>query len=59
MATATGVAHEIQIAQEIGKPYFLLAAYPEGSTKPATAKSSDNLYNWTWENLKTLVGGGR
>ena len=59
MATATGVAHEIQIAQEIGKPYFLLAAYPEGSTKPVTAKSSEKLYNWTWENLKKLVGGGR
>lgn len=59
MVMATGVAHEINIAQEIGKPYFLLAAYSDGFTKPTTAKVSDKVYNWTWENLKTLVGGGR
>lgn len=59
MASATGVGHEIQIAQEIGKPYFLLAAYAAGATKPQSAKTSDKLYSWSWENLKTLVGGGR
>jgi hypothetical protein len=59
MATATGVAHEVSIAQEIGMPYFLLAAYPDGCTKPATAKPSDKLYDWTWDNLKKLVGGAR
>ena len=59
MTSATGVSHEIQIAQEIGKPYFLLAAYAEGSIRPTTAKADDKLYKWTWENLKKLVSGGR
>lgn len=59
MATATGVAHEVLIAQEIGKPYFCLSAYPDSCTKPTTAKTSDNLYKWTWENLKNLIGGAR
>lgn len=59
MAAATGVAHEVAIAQEIGKPYFLLAAYADGCTKPSTAKPSDKVYKWTWENLKNLIGGAR
>lgn len=59
MNTATGVDAEIKICQEVDKPYFLLAAYSEGSARPAAAKNSDKLYNWTWENLKTLVHGGR
>ena len=59
MATATGVAHEVAIAQEIGKPYFFLSAYADGCSKPATAKASDQLYKWTWDNLKSLIGGAR
>ena len=59
MRTATGVAVELSIAQEEGIPYFLLACYSEGSTKPTTAKPGDKLYKWTWENLKQLVGGAR
>lgn len=59
MATASGVAAEVLIAQEIGKPYFLLAAYQDGCSKPATARASDKLYTWTWENLKKLVKGAR
>lgn len=59
MATATGVAHEVAIAQEIGKPYFLLAAYQDGCFKPTTARTSDKLYTWTWENLKKLIKGAR
>lgn len=58
--TATGVARELSIAQEEGIPYFLLAGYREGkSVKPTTAKPSDSTYNWTWDNLKILIGGGR
>ena len=58
--TATGVAAELTIAKEKKKPYFLLAAYSDKScTKPTSATSADKLYNWTWPNLKTLVGGGR
>lgn len=60
MSTATGVAHELAIAKELGKPYFLLAAYSEGTmTKPSTASASDKIYRWSWENLKILIGGGR
>lgn len=58
--TATGVATELAIAQELGKPYFLLAGYSDGgNTAPTTAKPGDKMYKWTWDNLKTLVGGGR
>lgn len=58
--TAHGVKAELEIAQEIGKPYFLLAGRSNGKcTKPTSAKSSDKMYNWTWPNLKSLVGGGR
>jgi hypothetical protein len=58
--TAKGVAAEIEIAQEKGLPYFLLAAYSDkGCYKPTTAKTSDQLYRWTWPNLKALIGGSR
>jgi hypothetical protein len=51
--TAKGVAAELEIAQEKGKEYFLLAAHSdENCTKPTTAKSNDKLYKWTWPNLK-------
>ena len=57
---ASGVAAELTIAQEKNKSYFLLKAYADKTcTKPTSAKSSDNVYNWTWPNLKTLIGGGR
>jgi len=58
--TASGVATEVTIAQEKDKEYFLLAAYPDKNcTKPISAKSSDKLYKWTWDNLKALIGGAR
>lgn len=58
--TAEGVAAELTIAKAESKPYFLLAAYSDKTcTKPASATSKDKLYNWTWDNLKTLIGGGR
>jgi len=57
---ASGVAAELTIAQEKDVPYFLLKAYSDKAcTKPSSAKSSDSIYNWTWSNLKTLIGGGR
>lgn len=58
MASATGVAVEVSIAQEEGVSYFLLAGYDD-SIKPTTAKPGDQLYKWTWDNLKLLVGGAR
>lgn len=58
--TASGVAAELSIAKEKGKPYFLLAAYPDKRcTKPMSATTSDKIYNWTWNNLKILINGGR
>jgi hypothetical protein len=58
--TATGVAAEVKIAQEEETPYFLLWGYSEKSWKrPSTALFTDKMYNCTWENLKTLIGGGR
>jgi len=56
---AVGVSVELSIAKEEGVPYFLLAGYAEGATKPLSASSSDKLYKWTWDNLKALVGGSR
>src|SRR6476660_3036679 len=58
--TAAGVAAELEIAQEKEKEYFLLSAYSDCTcTKPTSAKTTDKLYKWTWENLKKLIGGGR
>lgn len=58
--TAKGVAIELQIAKDLGKEFFLLAGYKDKNcTKPTGASSSDKLYNWTWDNLKTLIHGGR
>ncbi len=57
---ASGVAAELEIAQEKKKEYFLLKAYPDKTcTKPTSALTSDKIYKWTWDNLKTLIGGGR
>jgi len=57
---ATGVDVELNIAQEENKPYFLLAGYADKTcTRPPSAKSSDKVYRWTWDNLKNLVGGAR
>lgn len=58
MNTATGVDHEIEMARELGKPYFLLALYDPGSNKPKAA-ASDKLYKWTWDNLEKLIHGNR
>lgn len=58
--TAAGVAAELLLAQEEKKEYFLLRGYSDKTcTKPTTAKSSDKMYDWTWDNLKKLIGGGR
>ncbi len=58
--SATGVSAELEIAQELKLPYFLLAGYSSKTCKkPKAAKTSDSIYTWTWENLKKLVGGAR
>lgn len=57
---ATGVSVEVRIAQEEGKPYFLLWGR-KGKTckKPKAARASDKIYRWTWDNLARLIGGAR
>ncbi len=57
--TAAGVGAELSIAQEKNKPYFLLSLQRQDLHKPTSAKLTDKIYKWTWENLKTLIGGGR
>ena len=58
--TATGVAEELRITREEGKPYFLLHGRANKKcTKPKTALESDKIYEWTWDNLKNLIGGAR
>jgi hypothetical protein len=58
--TASGVSAEVKIAQEESVAYFLLAGYSDKTCKkPTAAKSNDKVYKWTWDNLKTLIGGGR
>ena len=57
---ASGVATELTIAREKYKDYFLLAAYSDKTcTKPTSAQPGDKVYNWTWDNLKALIGGAR
>jgi hypothetical protein len=58
--TASGVNAEVKITQEEKKSYFLLAGYAEKTNKkPNAALSTDQMYKWTWENLKILLNGGR
>jgi hypothetical protein len=58
--TAAGVSKELAIAKQKSKSYFLLKAYKDKTcTKPTTAAIFDKMYDWTWPNLKALIGGGR
>lgn len=58
--TASGVAVEMQIAIEEKIPYFLLWGYKDKTcTRPMSAFADHKIYNWTWENLKNLIGGSR
>lgn len=58
--TASGVAYELSLAQQEGINYFLLWGR-SGQTcrKPSSAKTTDQIYRWTWDNLKALIGGSR
>jgi hypothetical protein len=58
--TATGVAIELSITKEEKKPYFLLSGYANKvCKKPTSATAADKIYNWTWDNLKSLIAGNR
>jgi len=59
-SSATGVSTELEIAQEELLPYFLLwGRSDKHCAKPKSAKESDKIYKWTWDNLKALIGGAR
>ena len=58
--TAAGVSAELTIAREAHRPYFLLwGRNGKTCTKPTSALASDKIYEWTWDNLKVLIGGAR
>jgi hypothetical protein len=58
--TATGVAEELEIAKEIGITYFFLAGRSDQNcTKPSSSSTNEIVYKWTWDNLKSLIGGSR
>lgn len=57
---AQGVAIELEITRELGMPYFHLKGRKDYTCyKPTSARDSDKIYNWTWDNLKALIGGSR
>ena len=57
---APGVAGEVAIAREEGKPYFLLKGRRKKTcTKPRTALRTDEIHTWTWRNLQQLISGAR
>ena len=58
--TASGVSAEVKIAQQEEVDYFLLRGRKDKTDKkPKAAKSTDKIYKWTWDNLKSLIGGAR
>ena len=55
---AEGVAIEVRIAQQEGVDYFLLRGHSDRvCTKPTSARSDDEMYEWTWDNLRKLIVG--
>lgn len=56
---ARGVTAEISIAQEERVPYFLLDGRKGSAKRPLGVYKSDKMYNWTWDNVKILIDGGR
>ena len=55
---AEGVAAEVRLAQEEDKHYFLLRGHSDRAcSKPTTARSDDEMHEWTWDNLRKLIEG--
>ena len=55
---AIGVAAELTITREKQKTYLLLNGRPNKTCKkPVMALRSDEIYKWTWDNLKALIAG--
>lgn len=56
---AGGVATELQIAQELRKPYFLLQGTRKGTpTPPRHARADDKIWAFRWPTVEVLVEGG-
>ncbi|MCW5775362.1 MAG: hypothetical protein KIS87_02805 [Phycisphaeraceae bacterium] len=56
---ANGVAVEVQLAQKLGKPYFLLSGTRKGTPcKPKHARAEDMIWTYRWPTLRTLLCGG-
>ena len=54
--TAAGVAAEIGIAREVGKPYYLLRGRRgQPCVKPKNALASDEIHAWRWPTLRRLL----
>ncbi len=54
--TASGVDTELRLAREVGTKYYFLRAYNDKTPyKPKSAYSFEKIYDWTWDNLKTLL----
>lgn len=57
---AVGVGIELGFAKEERVPYFLLKGRSEGAcARPSGVTATGKMYNWTWDNLKALIGGAR
>ena len=55
---AEGVTAEVRMTQEEGKRYSLLRGHKDRiCTKPKTARSDDELLDWTWDNLRKQIEG--
>lgn len=55
---AKGVAIELQIAQETGKPYFLLSGARKGTpTRPKNARNTDKVWTFRWPTVAALLEG--
>ncbi len=53
-----GVVTELQIAQELGKPYFLLQGTRRGTpTRPPNARASDKIWAFRWPTVRDLLDG--
>lgn len=58
--SATGVGIELEIAQDECIDYFLLRGYKNRKcVKPKNAKASDVVHEWTWYEIKKLIGGAK
>ena len=57
---APGVAAELAMAHELGKPYFFLKGRPDRYCyAPSNAGPNEKIYTWTWDNLEKLIAGMR